>query len=53
MPITRAKLAVVMVPLAVIGAGILWQRHESAIGSWLRSCLPAPLRELVAHRASA
>lgn len=38
--------------LLVIAAGVFWQRHEAAVGNWLRSLLPAPLRDLVDRRAS-
>jgi hypothetical protein len=45
-------MALTAIGLAVIAAGIHWQRHEAAIGTWLRSRLPAPVRELVEHRAA-
>jgi len=45
-------VALTAIGLAVIGAGVFWQRREAAIGKWLRSFLPAPVRELVEHRAS-
>ena len=41
-----------VIGLAVIAAGFYWQRHETAIGAWLRSCLPAQVRDLMEHRAS-
>jgi len=44
-------VALTAIGLAVIAAGVAWQRHESAIGTWLRSLLPAPVRALVEHRA--
>lgn len=45
-------VALTAIGLAVIAAGVFWQRREVAIGTWLRSLLPAPVRELVEHRAS-
>lgn len=45
-------VALTAIGLAVIGAGVLWQRREAAIGAWLRSFLPTSVRELVEHRAS-
>lgn len=45
-------VALTSIGLAVIAAGVFWQRHETSIGSWLRSFLPAPVRELVEQRAS-
>ena len=45
-------VALTAIGLAVIAVGIGWQRREEAIGTWLRSFLPAPVRELVEHRAS-
>ncbi|MDB5839273.1 MAG: hypothetical protein JWQ23_1225 [Herminiimonas sp.] len=45
-------LALTAIGLSVIAAGVFWQRREVAIGARLRSCLPAPLRELIEHRAS-
>ncbi|MES2019115.1 MAG: hypothetical protein V4484_21690 [Pseudomonadota bacterium] len=44
-------LALTVIGLLVIGTGIVWQRHETAVGNWLRSFLPAPLRELVERRS--
>ena len=44
-------LALTAIGLTVVGAGILWQRHEVAIGTRLRALLPAALRELVERRA--
>lgn len=44
-------VALTAIGLGVIGAGILWQRHEAAIGERMRSWLPAGVRDLVAHRA--
>lgn len=45
-------VALTAIGLAIIAAGIFWQRHEASIGNWLRSFLPAPLRELVEQRAA-
>lgn len=45
-------VALTAIGLAVIAAGVFWQRHEASIGTWLRSFLPAPVRELVEQRAS-
>jgi len=42
--------ALAAIGLAVMAAGVLWQRHESAIGAQLRALLPARLRDLVVHR---
>jgi hypothetical protein len=38
--------------LAIVGAGILWQRHEARISRSLRVFLPTQLRELVDTRAT-
>ena len=43
-------VALTAIGLAVIGAGVYWQRHEAAIGERLRSLLPAGVRDLIAHR---
>jgi hypothetical protein len=43
-------IALTAIGMAVIYCGILWQRHETAIGARLRSALPAALRELVEAR---
>lgn len=43
--------ALTLIGLAVVGAGILWQRHELALTQRLRRHLPAPLRELIEARA--
>jgi len=45
-------VALTAIGLAVVAAGVYWQRHEATIGAWLRSFLPAPMRELVEQRAS-
>lgn len=45
-------VALTAIGFLVIAAGVLWQRHEAAIGARLRSFLPAPVRALVEHRAS-
>lgn len=39
--------ALTFIGLAVIGLGVLWQRHEKALNARLRVWLPGPLRELV------
>jgi hypothetical protein len=44
-------VALTAIGLAVIAAGVYWQRHETTIGECLRSFLPARVRELLAHRA--
>jgi hypothetical protein len=44
-------VALTAIGLAIIAAGVYWQRHEEAIGDRLRSLLPAGVRELIAHRA--
>ncbi len=44
-------VALTAIGLAVIAAGVFWQRHESAIGERLRALLPARLRELIVQRA--
>ena len=36
--------------LGVVYLGIVWQRHEEALGAKLRGLLPLPLRELVEKR---
>jgi hypothetical protein len=45
-------VALTAIGLSVVAAGVYWQRHEATIGTWLRSFLPAPMRELVERRAS-
>jgi hypothetical protein len=45
-------VALTAIGLLVVTAGIFWQRHEVILGTWLRSFLPAPVRELVEHRAA-
>ena len=44
-------VALTAIGLAVIAAGVYWQRHETTLGERLRSFLPARVRELLAHRA--
>jgi hypothetical protein len=44
-------LALSAIGLMVIGLGILWQRHEAAVATRLRSLLPLPLRQLIERRA--
>ena len=43
-------IALTGIGLAVIGAGVYWQRNEAAIGERLRFFLPAGVRGLIAHR---
>lgn len=45
-------IALTAIGLAVIGAGVFWQRREAAIGAGLRSRLPEAVRELVERRAA-
>lgn len=42
--------ALTAIGLAVIWLGILWQRHEAALGTRLRALLPGELRELIEQR---
>lgn len=42
--------ALTLIGLAVIGAGLWWQKREGRIAARLRSGLPAPLRELLEAR---
>ena len=44
--------ALTVIGLAIIAAGIFWQRHEATIGIRLRSFLPLPVRELMEQRTS-
>lgn len=46
-------VALTAIGLAVVGAGVWWQRHEARLGERLRARLPATVRELVEHRAAA
>ncbi len=43
-------VALTAIGLAIIGAGVYWQRHEAAIGERLRSFLPPSTHDLIAHR---
>jgi hypothetical protein len=43
--------ALTLIGLAVIGAGLWWQKREADIAHRLRAGLPAPLRELLEARA--
>lgn len=43
--------ALTLIGLAVIGAGLWWQKREATIAQRLRSGLPGPLRELLEARA--
>jgi len=45
-------VALTAIGIAIIAAGIFWQRHEAAIGAALREWLPGPLRLLVERRAA-
>lgn len=40
------------IDLSVVAGGVYWQRHEAAIGAWLRSFLTDSVRDLVERRAS-
>lgn len=44
-------VALTAIGLAIVAAGVYWQRHEEAIGNRLRSVLPASIRDLITHRA--
>jgi len=46
-------VALTAIGLAVVAAGVAWQRHEVAIGRWLRAFLPTAVRQLVERRAAA
>ena len=39
-----------LIGLGVIGLGIAWQRHETALSKRLRGLLPLPIRELIERR---
>jgi hypothetical protein len=43
-------VALTAIGLAIIGAGVYWQRHEAAIGERLRSFLPPSTHDLFARR---
>ena len=43
-------VALTAIGLAVIAAGVYWQRHEEAIGERLRAFLPSGVRELIEVR---
>jgi hypothetical protein len=45
-------VALTAIGLGVVAAGVVWQRHEAAIGAWLRARLPAAVRTLVERRAA-
>jgi hypothetical protein len=45
-------LALAAIGLGVMAAGVVWQRHEAALGARLRAWLPPPLRELVERRGA-
>jgi hypothetical protein len=44
-------LALTVIGLSMIAAGVWWQRREAAIGARLRSFLPAFMRDLIMHRS--
>jgi hypothetical protein len=46
-------LALTAIGIAVIAAGVVWQRREAAIGASLRQWLPGPVRMLVERRSLA
>ncbi|WP_028104454.1 hypothetical protein [Pseudoduganella violaceinigra] len=45
-------VALTAIGIAIIAAGVFWQRREAAIGATLRQWLPGPLRLLVERRAA-
>lgn len=45
-------VALTAIGLAVVAAGVAWQRHESSWGRRLRAWLPASIRELVERRGT-
>lgn len=45
-------VALTAIGIAIIAAGVFWQRREAAIGAGLRHWLPAPVRQLVERRAA-
>jgi len=45
-------VALTAIGIAIIAAGIFWQRHEAVIGATLRQWLPDPVRILVERRAA-
>ncbi|MGW8393627.1 DUF2157 domain-containing protein [Pseudoduganella sp. HUAS MS19] len=45
-------VALTAIGIAIIAAGVFWQRREAAIGAILRQCLPGPVRLLVERRAA-
>lgn len=44
--------ALTAIGLGTIAVGVVWQRHEAAIGTTLRALLPAQMRDLIARRAA-
>ena len=46
-------IALTIIGLTVIAAGIYWQRREEVRGAWLRSFLPCAIREMLEHRYGA
>ncbi|WP_374582474.1 DUF2157 domain-containing protein [Pseudoduganella sp.] len=45
-------VALTAIGMAIIAAGVFWQRREAAIGAALRQWLPDPVRTLVERRAA-
>ena len=45
-------VALTAIGIAIIDAGVFWQRREAAIGASLRQWLPGPVRLLVERRAA-
>jgi hypothetical protein len=45
-------VALTAIGIAIIAAGVFWQRREAAIGASLRQWLPGPVRLLVERRAA-
>lgn len=45
-------VALTAMGLGVVAAGVVWQRHEAAIGAYLRVFLPTSLRDLVELRGA-
>lgn len=45
-------IALTLVGLALVLLGIIWQRHEAAIGATLRRPLPTPVRDLIERRVA-
>ncbi len=45
-------VALTAVGLALVAAGVFWQRHESTLGNALRAILPTTVRELIQRRSN-